>query len=66
MKTDNEFITKQILVDLNELIGIDLEGFLNLLEERCGASVLEDISYSVVGALEGDIVIEVSGRKVAL
>ena len=55
-------MTKIVHLDINDVIGTDLEGFLNLLEEKCGEDVLEDISYQVVGAREGMIQVEVTAN----
>ena len=40
-------MTKVVAIDINDIVGQDLEGFLELLEQLCGDKVLEDISYSV-------------------
>lgn len=55
--------TKGIVeVDLDDIIELDAEGFLDLLSEGLtGSSLLSDIQYKAVGVKEGMIQIEVQG-----
>lgn len=54
-----------VLVDINEVLGRDLEGFLELLEGLTGVDmILEDISYQVVGVKDGLLEIEVTANEV--
>jgi len=62
-KDPDGYIGGVVGVDLNEIIGSDLESFLNMLSTRLtGSDVLSDISYRVVGhQRDGTILIEVIG-----
>ena len=58
-------MTQVVLVDINEVIGHDLEEFLDLLEGLTGTDmILEDISYQVVGVKDGLLEIEVTANEV--
>lgn len=57
---------KIITIDLDDVIGLSFEGFLDLLEERCGGNVLEDISYKVIGGGGSGIVVQVNAKEVEL
>ena len=58
-------MTKVVALDINSIIGCDLEGFLELLESMWGDNVvLEDITYKVVGARDGLIMVEVIANEV--
>jgi hypothetical protein len=58
-------LEKIIRLDLNEIIGRDLEQFLDLLEEKCETDgILEDISYQAVGIDNGDILVKVNAKVV--
>ena len=58
-------MTQVVLVDINEVIGHDLEEFLDLLECLTGTDmILEDISYQVVGVKDGLLEIEVTANEV--
>ncbi len=59
-------MTKVVAIDINDIVGQDLEGFLELLEQLCGDKVLEDISYQVVGAKNGLIMVEVTANEMDL
>lgn len=55
---------KIVTIGLEEIIGADLEGFLNLLEGKCGENILEDIKYRVVGEQQGAILVEVIANEI--
>ena len=58
----NKYITKVVSVNLDDIIGNNLEGFIDLIAEYTGYPCLEDISYKAVGVGEdGYILIEVTG-----
>ncbi len=59
-------MTKIVTLDINDIIRHDLEGFLELLEQSCEGKVLEDISYQVVGAKNGLIMVEVTANEMDL
>lgn len=60
--SDEGMISGNIEVDVNELIRYDLEGALDLFAEKLvGNTLLSDISYSVVGAADGQIVMKIDG-----
>lgn len=57
-----KWIKKIVEVDLEDIIELDAEGFLDLLsEESTGSSLLSDIQYKAVGVEKGMIQIEVQG-----
>lgn len=56
------FIQGSILVDVNDLIGCDLETVLDHFSENLtGSPLLMDFSYNVVGAKDGDIRLLITG-----
>lgn len=56
-------ITRTVEVTLDEVINNDFEGFLDILAERFGNTLLQDIKYKVIKN-EGDtIFIEVTGYE---
>ena len=58
-------MTKIVAMDINNIIGCDLEGFLELLESMWGDNVvLEDITYHVVGSQDGFIMVEVTANEI--
>ena len=58
-------MTQVVLVNIDEVIGHDLEEFLDLLEGLTGTDmILEDISYQVVGVKDGLLEIEVTANEV--
>lgn len=58
-------MTKVLALDINNIIGCELEGFLELLESMWGNNVvLEDITYKVVGSRDGLIMVEVIANEV--
>ena len=54
----------KVIVDFNQILDIDLEGFLDCLSERLtGSLLLMNIDYNVVGIIGPDeLVINVSGN----
>lgn len=59
---EDGFIEVNVLVNLDEIIDNDLEGLLDILCERVGASLLMDINYSIVKAEDSHtLVIAVNG-----
>lgn len=70
-KTDeNGYIAGNVLVDTDDMIDSDLEGFLDILSERLtGSPCLMDINYRIVGIVgsedkehAGLIIMEVQGN----
>lgn len=69
----NGFVSGKVRVELSEMIGVDLEGFLDLISERLtGSELLCDLSYEIVGLSGETPVLLVTGdpqmiieRKVA-
>jgi hypothetical protein len=58
-------MTKVLALDINNIIGYELEGFLELLESMWGNNVvLEDITYKVVGSRDGLIMVEVTANEI--
>ena len=58
-------MTQTVLVDLDEVIGLNLEGFLDLLTGLTGTDmILSDIHYRVVGVKDGLLEIEVTADEV--
>lgn len=55
------WIEVDVKVHLSEIIDNDLEGFLDILCERVGASMLTDINYSIAGHEADDLTITVTG-----
>lgn len=53
--------TFTVVIGLEEIIGKDLEQFLDLIAEETGHPLLEDISYHVAGEQNGNIVLSVTG-----
>lgn len=54
---DNTYIEGVIVVDPSDMIGNDLEGFLDLISEKlCDSPLLMDSNYTVVGHGEGDAI----------
>ena len=51
----------RVTVDLCEIIGNDLEGFLNILAEDAGKPLLMDIQYKIVGYKDNSVIFEVTG-----
>lgn len=60
---DNAYIQGNIVVGLNEIIGLDLDAFLDMLSEKLsGSPLLMDIRCHVIGATnDGSIILHVSG-----
>lgn len=58
----NGYISGEVPVHLSDLIGLDLEGALDMFSERLtGGELLMDIDYNAV-RVEGDqVIVEVSG-----
>jgi len=54
-------ITVTVYVDLDEIVGLDLEGFLNLLCDKVGSRYFSDFTYEVSGVVNGTLLIEISG-----
>jgi hypothetical protein len=51
-----------VVVSLSSIINSDFEGFLDMLsEEATGSESMQDISYSLIGVLDGDLVFKVTG-----
>lgn len=47
---DTGYVSGKVRVELNEMIGVDLDGFLDMISERLTGSVcLSDVSYEIVG-----------------
>ena len=60
-REEDGFITGRVLLDLEALIGADLESFLDQLSESLvGSSLGMDISYEAVAISEGSIVFQVT------
>jgi hypothetical protein len=58
-------MTKVLALDINNIIGYELEGFLELIESMWGNNVvLEDITYKVVGSRDGLIMVEVTANEI--
>jgi len=58
----DNWISTTIRIDLSDVIGKDLEQFLDLLSERAvGSDLLEDLSYQAIGINDGDICFRVRG-----
>jgi hypothetical protein len=57
------FIRDVVPIPLEDIVGLDLEGFLDLASERLtGTCMLADISYCTAGLdVDGTLLIEVSG-----
>lgn len=52
----------RVEVDLDDVIGLNLEGFLDLISEKAGEPLLTDINYEVLGTTQdGMIVLKVTG-----
>lgn len=60
---DNPYLSGNIIVDQNEMIDNDLEGFLDLISERLtGSPLLMDIDYKPIDVLEdGRIIFRARG-----
>ena len=59
---ENNFIEGIINIDLSKAIDNDLEEFLDFISiELVGSDLLMDVSYEVVGAIDGEIMLKVSG-----
>jgi len=65
--------TKEVVIDINEVIDLNLEGFLNLLEELFFADedqekrfdyILSDVSYEPVRVEDGLIILAVTGEVI--
>jgi hypothetical protein len=55
------FITGKILVDMDSVVGLDPESFYDLISERLvGSDLGMDITYQVVGANNGSVVVQAS------
>ena len=62
--TDN-FVTANIIVDFNSVIDISCEGYESFLDflstELTGTELLMDTNYKLVGAIDGNLILQVSG-----
>ncbi|TLX16000.1 hypothetical protein [Rhizobium sp. MHM7A] len=56
-------IVGTISVDINDLIGLNLEGALDMFAEKLvGSELLTDIAYTPKGVEDGEIIIEIKGN----
>lgn len=57
------YITKQVSIGLDEIVGLTLEEFLDRLSELAiGSELLMDINYRAIGVnTDGTLVLEVTG-----
>lgn len=61
-KLDENYIEGVVNIDLDDIISVDLEGFLDILSKRLtGSPLLMDISYEVVGNDGNTLKIKVTG-----
>ncbi len=61
--SDSREVSELVKVDIDDVIGNDLDGFLSLLAELAGDVCLMDLNYSIEGH-EGDtLLIRVTGVK---
>jgi hypothetical protein len=56
-----QFFSETITIGLEEIIGKDLDEFLDFISVEAGETLLHEISYAVVGSKEGNIVLRVNG-----
>jgi len=54
-------VETNVLVDVEELLVLDFEGFLDLIAERAGHPTLMDIDYALEGVEGGSLVFKVTG-----
>lgn len=52
----------RITVGLEEIIDTNFEGFLDLISERAGFELMMEQAFAVVGAKQGNVLIEVHGN----
>lgn len=61
---EDGYVEGKVIVDFNQILDIDLEGFLDCLSERLtGSLLLMNIDYDIVGIVgPNELVINVSGN----
>lgn len=66
-KKDNWWICGTVQVDLSEIVGLDLEGFLDLISQRLtGTDILENQSYEIVGHIKDSLLLFIEGDARAI